>query len=280
MEITFKDIRELDEYEWIGILKRESKDYHFNKLMPTLPEEAFQRRFVGKANAEAFQASYDAIEAFKECCERLGCSFNSEQKILDFGCGWGRISQTLYRYFEPKNIFSADIQDEALDFCRDSGLATNIISTKNNFINLDEYSLDYIFAFSVFSHLSEDNANFWMNYFNKLLKPGGCIVVTTRAKSIIKYASSLKDKTDIPLQAKGLLEVFSNPTLDMENYDKGLFIYKNYKHVNKTGKGYGEALIPKQYVEKYFVPIFNGQLIFAEATKDVDQAIIAIRKGQ
>ena len=55
--------------------------------VPMFPPEEIQQQFVG--------ASY-------EHAQNLGVPLNKERKILDFGCGWGRIIRFFSKMFAMK----------------------------------------------------------------------------------------------------------------------------------------------------------------------------------
>ena len=118
MATLLEKIRTAPDEAWLLGLKRETDLYDWCEAVPNLPDEQFQRRFVGKAYGDAMQQAYEAIEKFKHGIEQIGSHISEDDHVLDFGCGWGRISQSFYRYFKPENIISADIQQEALDFSR------------------------------------------------------------------------------------------------------------------------------------------------------------------
>ncbi|MBE1424582.1 2-polyprenyl-3-methyl-5-hydroxy-6-metoxy-1,4-benzoquinol methylase [Desulfomicrobium macestii] len=280
-ELLYDKMRMVSTNEWLAGLLRDTDKFEWCAALPSLPDEQFQRRFVGRAYSEAMQQAFDAVEEFRQGLARLGCQFDEDAVALDFGCGWGRISQTMYRYFRPYNIISADIQSDAVDFCFKSGLATKIIQVyDNNLHQILNESVDCIFAYSVFSHLSENAANIWIKEFVRILKPGGAIAVTTRAPSIIRHALNLLKlpKQEIPLHGRGLIEAFFDADKALEEYNDGVFVYRDYPHPTKSGVDYGEAIIPEHYVANVWLPIFGGGYSFLPPVRTLDQAIIFLRK--
>lgn len=267
--------------EWVSGLRREKQLYDWCAALPSLPDENFQRRFVGRAYGDAMQQAIDAVELFKVLINRVGNKFGDNDRVVDFGCGWGRISQTLYRYFKPCNIISADIQHDAIDFCRKSGLATKLYHVINqNLDMIEDGSIHHIFAFSVFSHLNEELANKWIMEFYRILKPGGSVAITTRHISFLRHVEYLKTlpKEKIPPHAIGLIEAFSNSEKAVADFNDGCFVYRDYPRLSKVGVGYGEAIIPEYYVEKYWQPIFGGKTAYASPNGNIDQKTILLTK--
>lgn len=281
MKGHFHTIRTIPDDEWLRGLRRECEG-DWRQVLPQLPDEMFQRRFVGKAYEDAMQQAFEAVEAFRLAIKSVGSDFRSDNYVIDFGCGWGRISQTLYRYFDPEKIISADIQLEALDYCRKSGLRTNLVQVIGEKIEtIESSSVDVIVAYSVFSHLSEEKANKVIMEFLRVLKPGGSIAITTRTPAIIRHAMNLQqmDLSEIPVHARGIAEAFSDADKALHDYHNGRFVYRDLPALTKVGEGYGEALIPEGYVRKHWQPIFRGPFQFVQPSGSVDQAIIALNKA-
>ncbi|GIK26595.1 MAG: methyltransferase [Betaproteobacteria bacterium] len=269
-------IRAANDAEWLHILAHGRDAY---SLLPVLPDEMTQRRFVGKANEAAFSV---AIETFKVAvaeATKLGFRLVPESRLMDFGCGWGRFSQVAFKYFDPANIVSADVQDSALDICRETGLRTNLLLVPMHPpSSLPNDSINFIIAYSVFSHLDEQIHLAWLREFKRILAPGGVVAVTTRPRGFINYVNSLSNASEIPPHARGLVNLFQNPGEALEAYDRGEFVYGEFPSPGRIGKGYGEACIPQKYVMDHWGDMFH-QLAWVDANSHIDQALIVARKG-
>lgn len=109
-----------------------------------------------------------------------------------------------------------------------------------------------IVGYSVFSHLSEDVAQAWIDEFARIVAPGGLVCITTRPR-----AHLVKSKADAAKSSalSGHQKQYATMLTDFDNaiarYDSGAFVYV------PTGGGgvltadfYGEAIVPKAYVER------------------------------
>ena len=158
-------------------------------LLPKLPTEEIQRSLTGLSDLDAFRQAIAFLRVVRDFAENSGAIFGAPaQRILDFGCGWGRITQLLLPFFEADSIYGIDVMPSALDLCRESGLRTHLqrISPWPP-SGFPDSHFDYIVAYSVFSHLSEENSNSWIREFSKILKPGGIVAFTTRHRDFILY---------------------------------------------------------------------------------------------
>lgn len=96
--------------------------------------------------------------------------------IYDLGCGCGRTAQALYRQGWQGKYVGADVVQELLDelSSRCPGYQTHLNVTPN-IIALDA-SLDLIFHWSVFTHLSPGESYLYTLDAFRALKPGGKMI--------------------------------------------------------------------------------------------------------
>jgi SAM-dependent methyltransferase len=91
----------------------------------------------------------------------------SEAKILDFGCGYGRLIRPFYYYCNADQIYGCDPWDKSLEACADAGIDCHLALSEYlpKELPFTNVKFDLIFAFSVLS---------------KALDRGGILVVTIR----------------------------------------------------------------------------------------------------
>jgi trans-aconitate methyltransferase len=125
-----------------------------------------------------FEDSHFWFVAREQICLDLidGIMKESVKRILDYGCGTGKIAYLLQQRYQDKEIFGADVSDAALDYCRKRGL-TNIFDLKNE--KLPQNTFDLIICFEVLEHI-EDEMEF-LAQVKELLRTGGMIFMTVPA---------------------------------------------------------------------------------------------------
>ena len=77
-------------------------------------------------------------------------------RVLDFGCGWGRLTRMLARDVAPGNLYGCDPAQGILDVCRADRVPAEL--ARSDFLPQRvpfDGPFDLAFAFSVFTHLSE-----------------------------------------------------------------------------------------------------------------------------
>ena len=104
-------------------------------------------------------------------------------RILDFGCGCGRLTRQLAR-FENAQLFGSDYNKELIDWCSHtlpiaqwSGI--NIAPP----LPFESAYFDCILARSVFTHIDRQLQHAWIEEFHRILHPGGILYFTTHNAS-------------------------------------------------------------------------------------------------
>jgi len=253
------------------------------EIFGAIPQESIQVQYTGLSQQQTFIQGLTYLDLCKKIAAGRNDSFGNSDAgiVMDFGSGWGRITQLLSLYFDPDRIIGCDIMDSAIDEAKRNGVRAKFIKTEAwPPTGLQNETVDYIFSFSVFSHLSEDNAWSWIREFHRILRPGGLAFLTTRHKSFFNYLEILHKKTDIPNFSGGAHKAFRNIESAKESYDQGLFCFDV---LGGGGEGltsvYGEAFIPPKYVHDKYGMIFSA-VGFEEPIPQgfLDQATIWLQK--
>lgn len=98
--------------------------------------------------------------------------------ILDFGCGCGRVARH-WAAVEGPEIYGCDYNPELVAWCSDNlpflRVARNELAPPTPYVT---GSFDLVYALSVFSHLDEQLQAGWLEEFQRLLRPGGLLVLS------------------------------------------------------------------------------------------------------
>ncbi len=113
---------------------------------------------------------------------RNGIKIDSFQAILDFGCGCGRVIR-YWHTFRNTVVFGTDYKPKLVEWCkRHLKFAQFEINQLSPPLIYRNSSFDFIYALSVFTHLSELLQHQWMGEFLRVLRPGGYLLITTHGK--------------------------------------------------------------------------------------------------
>jgi SAM-dependent methyltransferase len=119
----------------------------------------------------------------RELLERVDRPLGSMDAILDFGCGCGRIM----RWFTDANgteLHGCDYNDDLIRWCTEHlTLVHARTSELRPPLPYADGSFDFLYAFSVFTHLSVELARQWLAEIERVLKPGGLMWFTVHGES-------------------------------------------------------------------------------------------------
>jgi hypothetical protein len=272
----------LSDRQWLALqlsapkLGQKSEPAHTH--LPFLPTKEEQLRFTGRSGKGNLLQAFEFYK-FVRTQLLIGGDIQRGSNILDFGCGWGRVARFWLRDIEPSNLWCADCLDDAIDLLKRTQIKSNILQNAPT-PPIENLTCKFrlIYAFSVFSHLSESAANAWIEYFAEMLHPGGTLVITTRGRDYIGMLARLRHAKLSDHHRKRLLQL-APPQAEIETkYASGEFVFF------PTGGGgqltddfYGEAMISPAYAERFTRYGFDLSG-FHENVPLVDQSVVVLTR--
>jgi SAM-dependent methyltransferase len=259
--------RELDADLWALLLTREYDVYpHLRAALPTVPEPALQRMWNGVSGAALATQS---AAFYRRLCMRFaehGERPLGEAAVLDFGCGWGRLTRMLARDVPREQLFGCDPSQAILDVCRASGVPAQL--ARSAFVPERvpfDAVFDLAFAFSVFTHLSEPAHERCLRALHAALRPGGVLVVTVRPPAYLDL-SELMQPVREPLAADAARYLFVPHASDPG--------HPQYEGGEMT---YGETVVTLPYVRERWSGMFA--LLDADILlDDLFQVMLTLRR--
>jgi SAM-dependent methyltransferase len=151
-------------------------------LLPRMPADEIQNRWNGNSGATLLVQSISFVTAIAQAFEALTGRPLEGARILDYGCGWGRLIRLMYKFSGPDRIWGCDPWGTSLDFCRDHAVRAHLGPCDDipAEVPFRDVTFDLIYAFSVFTHLSERTAKAVMAVLRRCVAPGGVLAVTIR----------------------------------------------------------------------------------------------------
>ena len=120
-----------------------------------------------------------AAEIIISTLSRNGIEIDELEAILEFGCGCGRITRVFHSLKKAK-VYGTDYNRRLIDWCRQclpfAEFETNELSPP---LAYRDAQFDFIYAYSVFTHLTESLQHGWLAELSRVLKPGGHLFLTT-----------------------------------------------------------------------------------------------------
>lgn len=271
---------QINDAEWFELqFNSEEALKKFGILLPTLPSDDIQVGFTGFYGRINLQ---QAFSFYQYVCSICKVNDISQPRMLDFGGGWGRIARFFLRDTKPECIYIVDTMQYAIECLRATGNPCHVIHNQPRppILGLPD-QFDLIYAYSVFSHLSEMYFLTWINYLLGVLRPGGYLVFTTRGQFFINHLEQLHKETDnshkmLQEHNRRLREEMPLPEEIRRRYLNGEFqFFPIGGSAELTTDFFGEALIPRPYIRLYYGTFFVD---FNENVPNVDQSVVVLRK--
>jgi SAM-dependent methyltransferase len=270
---------------WLQTLIRSLESPQTSPLgerLPAFPSEELQRNTTGLSSEAALRQAYAFFENAHDALAKAGRTLAEDSSLLDFGFGWGRISRVFMRDTRLHNIHGIDVDPEFVQL-------TQKLFDSDQFqlcpafppTGYADASFDLVYAYSVFSHLSEKACRAWMGEFERVLKPGGLVVFTTRHESFFDYCAWAKTQQTQDQYLRSLGALFPDIDDAKARYRDGQLVHASSDGVGGGGPRdssfYGETWIPEAYARRGFGTGLEFVAGYFDASR-YDQACFALRK--
>lgn len=129
-----------------------------------------------------FAAAGDALRACLHGLNAVGRP--RPDRVLDFGCGYGRVLRALRAAFPEARLICCDVDPAGVEYCRERFDAEPLAgSTEIAAVEMVE-QVDLIWAGSVLTHVSAYEWAALLRYIARALAPGGVAVVTVHGRRV------------------------------------------------------------------------------------------------
>lgn len=158
---------------------------HFPNLSTVLPRmasEEVQKNWTGNSGLGLLQQTTAFIRSVSYNYQRLLGEDLAQRAILDFGCGYGRILRLMYYFSSPALIWGVDPWQRSIEICRADAVLGNLAVSDYlpRFLPVGLSHFKLIYAFSVFTHLSERATTLALATLRRYIADDGLLVITIR----------------------------------------------------------------------------------------------------
>jgi SAM-dependent methyltransferase len=261
----FELFADLDVDLWALLLTKEYDAYPgIRALLPDMPGRSLQELWNGASGLPLAAMGAVFYGKLRERFRRHGQLPLSEARVLDFGCGWGRLTRFLARDVAPGRLCGCDPAQMILDVCEQTRVPA--VLRRSDFVPARlpfEEPFDLAFAFSVFTHLSEPAHEASLRALHAALRPDALLVVTVRPPGYLHVSPLLRPVPIAPGEARYL---FVPHAADDS--------HPQYGGGEMT---YGETVITLPYIRERWAPLF--ELLDVDLLlDDLHQVMITLRR--
>lgn len=202
-----------------------------------LPDAAGRVNAAGTDDVETFAVfGHAGFAALQASLARAGTTAASLGRILDFGCGVGRVLR--YWHGQPDvELHGTDLNPESIAWCAHN---LTFAQFKTNWLapalDYPDGYFGFVYALSVFTHLPEELQLPWLRELIRVTRPGGLLYLTT-------HGDAYRQALSAELQAQ---------------YDRGELAVSG---AERPGSNYCGAYHPPAYVRDRLLAASGLELI-------------------
>lgn len=197
--------------------------------------------------------------------------------ILDFGFGAARLVRHFTRFWPQHRYHAAEVNPATIEHLRE-------VSPQANGVHIApaapspfaDNSMDVIYAWSIWTHFDEVQARIWLEDMHRILRPGGCALITVHSDSLVERYG--KD----PMLVTRLEQRGGNYDAIVKEYkDTGFSYWPAYppaaKDVGIDIDTFGMAFISKDYIQRKWTDLFEYKG-FCIGAPDWQDVVILVKK--
>lgn len=125
-------------------------------------------------------------QAITTLVRRNGVPIESVKSILDFGCGCGRILRWYAALRHQCEMWGCDYNPALVAWCQKnlSEIARFKVNQANPPLDFEDNKFEFVYAYSVFTHLAVEQQQPWLKELVRLLRPGGLLLITVHGRRV------------------------------------------------------------------------------------------------
>ena len=133
---------------------------------------------------------YNAFRGFESLLARHGVPYRPGMRLLDWGCGHGRVARHFIQNWLGAEITGADIDAENIAWCQ-ANLHGGRFLTAPLWppLDLPDACFDAVIGLSVMTHLTAEAQRAWLGEIRRILKPGGVALISFGGDGAASFAS-------------------------------------------------------------------------------------------
>jgi len=200
-----------------------------------IPESNIFKRVSGDENPFTFRyVGYSTFLKLEALCEKYQSgSFASIDRVLDWGCGCGRVTRYFSKYKSDTEIHGIDIDETGINWLKENLDFGNFVHIQSSSRTpFPDEHFDFIFGISIFTHLTEEDHFFWLKELQRIISKNGIVAVTTGSTIMRARMFNVNIGDQVSDQLAGYTDQGHNDQIsgstDNEEYYRNTYITREY----------------------------------------------------
>ena len=173
-------------YIKVCILRKRNNKFIAENPGYALPPSYLAFDAYSSSHWEFYKVSGEQTVPFlKKITDKYFSGDHKLSSIFEWCCGPARITRQMPLVFKDADIHASDYNVRTIEWCQRHIPGVEFI--KNELgppLPFPDEKFDFIYAISVFTHLSESNCLAWACELHRLIKPVGILLITTDSDSV------------------------------------------------------------------------------------------------
>jgi SAM-dependent methyltransferase len=231
-----------------------------------LPPRRIRERVTVDYVGDWFPSSEYSAERLHAMLERAGARLEDMERVLDFGCGAGKVIAIL-RGSGPE-LHGCDIDDASIEWLRRTYPDLHVFN--NAFdppLHYPDAHFDLVWAWSVLTHLEAHRQRAWVAEWARIIKPGGLLLATFRSPRELERVLTREGKDP----AEPVAQLQRDGILFMEGDRSGT----SADEYAGTTEVYGDTFNTPEAIRALLEPHFDVAELVADAAWNKQDCAIA-----
>jgi SAM-dependent methyltransferase len=205
-------------------------------------------------------AAIDAADRFYIDVRRqaswLGIPLGRYTRLLDFGCGWGRIIRFFVRDVPDQQLYGADVSPTLIDSCVQTGVPGNfsVIDPVGHLPYPDAF-FTHLLAYSVFTHLSPAAALNRLEELARVAVPGALFFFTVRPPQFLEFVAQRAEVNAKTSNERALFALAEEARAHVQRLGETGYAY--LATIPGTKDTYGDAVYTEQFIRHKWAERFS-----------------------
>ena len=263
--------------KFLDLLDRATLPLARRRLREPLPiPPRLLRARVGTAEPELFLSG--GAESARQVLAGLGAAgvdSGAEARVLDFGCGCGRVARHLATAMPGVEYHGCDVDAPAIEWARRNlPWGRFEVNSFNPPLVYSDATFQAVFSVSIFTHLSREDQLAWLRELRRVLAPGGVALLSIHGPSAASrtwwgQGLTMEAANEINVRTSRLDEegFFFVPYADLESGEK----------FTGVSGSYGNSFQSHEWTQKNWGPLLRVEG-FLPGAKAGDQDFVIARK--
>ncbi len=229
---------------------------------------------VGAPNWSVFLAAGERISKVlaAQLRQLFGDSDLAGRRILDFGCGCGRVLYPMTDGFPRAEFSGVDVDASAIDYLKSELPRVRLQATAfDPPLPFADGEFDAVYSISIWTHLAPEDQLRWLDEIARIVRPGGFALISTSSFSALKARQKRKDPGwervgDVDLRRGGVLFIpYPEDPARRDTWRPGIH------------RPYGLTLNDPAQVKRTFGGSFAVQSVTVDAIDNVQDLVVLRR---